>query len=120
MGQRVAGRAMDLGDVAEGERVLQVARRIRRPEGAPVEQLAQDPEAGREAGVRAGLLDRGMQHGQVGAETLQAQRTRHVERIEETSEIGQRKRGPRGRERIAGDQREALARRQLDIREYRA
>ena len=88
--------------------------------GAPLEQAAQRPEAGRQAGVRAGGFDRGMQHRQVRAETLQAQRTRHVERIEEAAEVGQRQRGPRGRERVAGDEREALARGQLDVGEHRA
>ena len=115
--ERVARGAADLHDAAVGERVLEVARRARRPQIAALERRPQALELGGDARVGAQRRDRRVKRRDVRRERLEVERRGHGHRVHERLRVGERERAQRGRERAVVDQREGLLRRELDVRE---
>ena len=74
--ERVARRAVDLRQAAEGERVLEVSSRALLPEVAPLEEAAEAFEGEAEPRIRADVADGGMEHRQIGGERLEVHRAR--------------------------------------------
>ena len=83
----VAAGALDLGQVPERQRILEVAGSARLPDRAPVQQLAEPLERPAQARVRPNLADRRVEHRRIGRQALQAQRARDVHRVEEGGRV---------------------------------
>ena len=107
--ENVAAGALDLGQVPERQRILEVAGRARLPDRAPAEQLSEPVERPPQPGIRPNLADRGVEHRRIGPEALKAQRAGHVHRIEERDRVRDGEGRPARRERVVVEQGRALA-----------
>ena len=117
--EHVAQGAVQLDDVAECERVLQVSRRPRLPEVATGEQGAEAGQQRHEAGVRACLADRGVENRQIGREGLEVERRADVQGVGEPDGIRDGERRERRRVRAAVEQPDPVLRFQRQLSEQR-
>ena len=106
--QGVPGRAEDLGDAPEGERVLQVPGVTGLEQGAPGEQRAEAAARRGQARVGSDLGDHGMEDTEVTREPLESQRGGDLGFPEQpfSGELSQP--GPPGGEGVVIDQRQAF------------
>ena len=86
-GERVARCAVDLGQAAKRERILEVARGSVVPEVAAGEEAGQTLDRHAQPRVRPGLEDGSMQEGHVRGECLEVERPGDVHRVEQPRKI---------------------------------
>ena len=115
--ERVARRAVDLRQAAEGERILEVARRARPPEVAPFQEAADALEGEAEPRIRPDVADGRMEHRQIGGERLEVHGARDVERAHEPFRVRDGEGGERRREGVRVDECDALFGEELEVSE---
>ena len=115
--ERVARRAVDLREAAEGERVLEVSRGAWLPEVAPFEEAADALEGEAEPRIRPDVADGRMEHRQIGGERLEVHGARDVERAHEPFRVRDGERREPRRERVRVDERDALFGEELEVSE---
>ena len=115
--QRVARGAVQLGEAAERQRVLQVAGGTRLPERASAEQQVHALDRLADAGIGPRGGDCGVQRSGVCPEGFVVERGRGVDPFDERARVCDRKRCLPGRVRVAREEPECLAGFELELAE---